>query len=127
MTATTTIPGRTPWEAAEYRRDHGHRAAVIQAHRDFADFLEAHQDSPVPPPGDIAVGVVFSAAAVDRWAAARHVSAEWKNGTYRAATDFEKVLTYCVVYIPLDVLDKKLDAQGDPEDSPEVAPELAVA
>ena len=120
-TTAVTTPGRTAWETAEYRRDHGHRAAVIQAHRDFADFLAAHRDSPVPPPGDIAVGVVFSVAAVDRWAARQHVTPEWKNGTYRAATDFEKVLTYCVVYIPPDVLDKRLDAQGAPEDSAEMA------
>ena len=120
---TTTIKGRTPWESAEYRRDHGHRAAVIQAHRDFADFLEADADSPVPPPGDIAVAVVFSAAAVDRWAAKHHAKPEWKNGTRRAAVDFGKELTYCVVFIPPDVLDKQLDAQ----DTREAAPELAVA
>ena len=114
MTATD-LGGRTEWEHRQYLKDHGRRAAVVQAHRDFADFLETDEDSPAPPP-DVTVGACRSAEAVDRWAARHHVTAEWRQGSYRAVVDFGKEYTYCVAYVPKEVLDERLDsAEAQPE------------
>ena len=119
----TLIPGKTAWETHQYQLDHGRRAAVIQARRDFADFLEADEESPLPPGADTAVGVLPSQAAVDRWAARHHVTPSWRHGTYRASVSFGTEFGYCVVYIPPDVLAGRLDAQ----DSAQATPELAEA
>lgn len=107
------IPGRTAWEKQQYRKDQGHRAAIAAAHRAFADFLEADDRSPLPPGADFAVGVLPSPEAVDEWAARHHAAASWRHGTYRASVSFGAEFSYCVVHIPADVLDERLDSAED--------------
>ena len=114
------LPGRTAWETQQYLKDHGHSAEVVQAHRDFADFLEADEDGPVPPGKDIVVAALPSVAAVDRWAAKHHVSAGWNGRVYKATVVFSPALKYVVQHLPA----KALDGQAASETR---EPELAVA
>ncbi len=107
----TLLPGRTEWETREYFKDHGHRAAVAQAHRRFADLLDADEDCPVPPGNDIVVAVGPSVAAVDRWAARNHVTAAWNGRVYKASVEFGAELKFSVIHIPPKVLDEGTDAE----------------
>lgn len=116
----TLLPGRTAWETAQYLKDHGHRAAVVAAHRAFADFLEADDGGPVPPGKDIVVAAASSVAAVDRWAARHHVTAGWNGRVYKAEVEFAPELKFTVIHLPAKALDEELD-RADRE------PELAVA
>jgi hypothetical protein len=112
------LPGKTRWESRQYRKDHGQRASVALQYRMFADFLRCDEDGPAPmrdthiavaaPPD---VSREEGCAAVDRWAARHHVKAGWDDeGTYRAEVVFGPEVRYRVVYVPADVLDKRLDA-----------------
>ena len=104
------LPGRTRWETAQILKDRGHRAAVAQAHRHFADMLEADENCPVPPGNDIAVAAASSTAAVDRWAARNHVTAAWNGRVYKATVNFGQELTFAVIHIPVKFLDEELAA-----------------
>lgn len=114
------LPGKTRWETHQYLKDQGHRAAVIAAHRAFADLLEADEDSPVPPGNDIVVAAAPSAAAVDRWAAKHHVTARWNGRAYKAEVRFGPELKFCVIHLPAKTLDGQFDVAA-------AEPELAVA
>jgi hypothetical protein len=111
----TTLPGMTNWERHQYLKDHGRRADTVAEYRAFAAFLEADEDTPLPPDGEPIVAAAKSEDAVDRWAARHHVAPEWRQGTYRAAFRFGKVLTFCLVFVPKDVLDERLDSQDATE------------
>ena len=116
-----TLPGRTRWETAQILKDRGHRAAVAQAHRHFADMLEADEDCPVPPGNDIVVAAARSTAAVDRWAERHNVTAAWNGRVYKASVSFGPELTFAVIHIPPKVLDEDLDGQDAREDAPQLA------
>jgi hypothetical protein len=107
----TLLPGRTAWETRAYLKDRGHRAAVIQAHRQFADMLETDEDCPVPPGNDIVVGAASSTGAVDRWAKRNHVKAGWNGRVYKASVNFGAELTFAVIHIPAKILDEELAAE----------------
>lgn len=131
---TETFPGRTAWETRQYRRNHGRRAAVALEYKLFADFLHGDEDGPVPMRDTIiacaappSAGKEDGCAAVDRWAARHHVTAGWDNGSYSAEVPFGPDLKYRVVFVPMDVLDEHLDAQGVPGDSAEMAGSAAAA
>ena len=111
----TLLPGRTEWETREYLKDHGHRAAVAQAHRHFADMLEADEDCPVPPGNDIVVAAARSTTAVDRFAERHHVTAAWNGRVYKASVSFGPELTFAVIHMPPKVLDEELDGANEPE------------
>src|SRR5437870_4204769 len=110
------LPGRTAWETHQYLKDYGHRAAVVAAHRAFADELEADENCPVPPGNDIVVATAPSPAAVDRWAARRHVTAAWNGRVYKASVKYGTELTFSVIHIPARVLDEQAGATvSEPE------------
>ena len=106
----TLLPGRTRWETRAYLKDRGHRAAVVQAHRHFADMIESDENCPVPPGNDIVVAAASSTAAVDRWAARNHVTAAWNGRVYKASVAFGAELTFAVIHIPVKFLDEELAA-----------------
>jgi hypothetical protein len=138
MTCTTganlaPIPGKTRWESAQYRRDGGRRMAVALAHKLFADFLREDEGGPCPPACDVVTSAIATGvsteegcAAVDRWAARHHLTAQWDRdrAVYFAEVDFGP-LRYRVVFVPSDVLDGRLDASDAREDAPRLVPAAA--
>jgi hypothetical protein len=103
---TTTLAGRTEWEARQYQQDHGKRAAMALAFRLLGDFLLTDEDGPVPPPSVVYVPVsrgseAERAAAVQAWAAAHNVTAGWdeKHHHYFARLPFGP-LSFMVYMLP---------------------------
>ena len=68
------LPGKTDWETRQYRKDHGHRVAVAQAHRYLASRIEADDDYPLPPGSDAVVA--RAAAAMESLAKLREAAHE---------------------------------------------------
>lgn len=117
------LPGKTRWETHQHRLDQGHRAAVIAAHRAFADLLETDEGAPVPAGKDIIVATAPSEAAVDRFAAKHHVTTERNGPLYKATVHFGPELKFTVIYRSARDLGEHLNAM----DAAGAAPEMAGA
>jgi hypothetical protein len=88
------------------KKDHGYVTALALAHKCFADFIRNDTAGPVPGPCDQyacaappSAGDEAGCAAVDRWAAANGLTADWKDGAYEAAMSFGP-FSYIVFYLP---------------------------
>ena len=68
------LPGKTDWEARQYRKDRGHRVAAAQAYRYLAKRIETDDTYPLPA-GSEAV-IAAAAAAMQSLAALREGIAE---------------------------------------------------
>ena len=98
--------GKTPYEAEQYRKDHGHRAASALGLRLIADFIKNH-DGPIPAPGSRIMAPVMNGteaerfAVVDTWATQNHVRPEWSasRSHYAAKIPFGP-WTYVVYMMP---------------------------
>jgi hypothetical protein len=118
----TTLAGRTDWEARQYERDHGQRAAVALAYRLVAEFISTDEDGPVPPASTVYVPVSRGSEdermeAVEAWAAAHHVTAGWDAGRHHY---FAK-LAFGPLSLMVYMLPDALPAPAAREDAAEMA------
>ncbi len=70
----SNLPGRTEWESNEWRRDRGHRVAVIEAYRYLAIRTETDPSFPLPDNADALIA--SAAAAMQDISATRTADAE---------------------------------------------------
>ena len=88
--------------------DAAQRARDIQAHRDLADFMDAHPTVPLPNIGGHEYLILGrtddqAMAEVDRIAAELGVTPHWDKGRYEARRFFGDHLAYEAVCIPFSV------------------------
>lgn len=105
----TNLAGRTSWEARQYERDHGQRAAVALAYRLVAEFISTDENGPVPPPSTVYLPVTRGSederiAAVDAWAAEHNVKAGWDGERHHYAAKLPFGPVSLMVYAMADVL-----------------------
>jgi hypothetical protein len=141
---TTPSPCLTDREKRLHAADNGRHAASAQAFMRLGLLLEYDEDSPAPmslthtaEAGRVtetlwgcaalpSAGDEAGCAAVDRFAARHHVTAEWQDGRYRAVIVLGGGYRYGAFYLPERNL-HPLPAPAAREDAAKAQPELAVA